>query len=112
MPTPTALSQITTIAGTGETTIVTAPGSGFTNLILGLIVTTTNNVAGTLTLRESTGGATRGVFDYPNAAAVPGSPLVIQFPAPGLCQPANSNWTLQASANANGIHVAAIYQPL
>lgn len=103
------LSQQTTIAsGTGETTIVTADPNFRRNLAQ-LIITTANAAAATLTLRDSTGGTTRAIFDYPNAASAPGAPLVISF-QPVLQQTAfNNNWTLQASAAAGAVHITASF---
>lgn len=110
MPTPQiqARSRSTAIsASTAETTIVPA-NPNFPNLLTQLIVTTTNVVAGTLTLRDGTGGQTRAVFDYPNSAAVPSSTLVINFDPP-LLQAQNANWTIQASANASVYNVTAAF---
>lgn len=103
-------TQATTIAsGTAETAITPAnPQCG--NALCGLVVTTINAVAATLTLRESLAGATRGIFDYPNAAVAPGSPLNISFEPP-LMQPINSTWTIQASVAAGAIHITALYVP-
>lgn len=104
-----AKSQSTTIsASTSETTIVTADPN-FANQLIGLVITSTDAAASTLTLRDATGGTTRAIFDYPNAALAPGAPLVVTFPAP-LMQASNANWTIQASVNAGAYHVLAIYQ--
>src|ERR1700676_1854298 len=60
-------SQFTSIAAsTAETTIVTAGGAGVFNDLTGLIITTTNAAAATLTFRSTTGGGTIFVLDYPN----------------------------------------------
>jgi hypothetical protein len=109
MSNPVAKSQRTAVAGTGETTIVTADPNFNLNLY-GLIITTPNAAAGTLTLRDSTAGVVRAVFDYPNGAAAPGAPLVIPFNPP-LQQSLlnNNNWTLQASVNAAGYNVTALF---
>lgn len=108
--TQTAVSQATTIAsGTAETTIVTAdPNVG--NALLGLVITTANAAAATLTLREGTAGAVRAIFDYPNAASAPSIPLIVNFNPP-ISQLKNNNWTLQASAAAGAIHITALYAP-
>jgi hypothetical protein len=104
-----AKSQATTIsASTSETTIVTADPN-FANQLIGLVITSTDAAASTLTLRDGTAGTTRAIFDYPNAASAPGAPLSVTFPQP-LNQAANANWTLQASVNAGAYHVMAIYQ--
>jgi hypothetical protein len=95
----TALSQRTTItASTAETTIVSADPN-FRTQLTGLVITTTIALPGTLTLRDSVGGAIRLVIDYPNASIIPGSPFVWSFNPP-LSPSLNSNsaWTLQASA--------------
>lgn len=105
-----AQSQQTTIgASTAETTIVTADAAT-RNQLVGLVITTLNGAVSTLTLRDSTGGTTRAVFDYPNAASVPTTPLVIKFDPP-LTQncAVNNNWTIQASASATGYKINAFY---
>ena len=106
---PIAQSQQTTIAAASvaETTIVTAD-AGFPLELHELIITTPNAAAATLTLRDATGGNVRAIIDYPNAAAAPGTPCVVPFNPP-LQNAANANWTLQASANASGIHVTAVF---
>src|SRR4051812_41949396 len=68
------LSQQTAVAGTGETTIVSAGGAGVFNDLTGLIITTANAAAGTLTIKDATGGTTKIVLNYPNAASAPSSP--------------------------------------
>lgn len=102
--------QATTIsASTAETTIVPAGPAGTNNTLSRLIITTANVVAATLTLRDSTGGTIRAVFDYPNAAVAPGAPLNVPFDPPlKQAAPAN-NWTLTASVNAASYHVTAVY---
>lgn len=107
MPTPT--SQATTIsASTAETTIVTANATQ-PNQLEQLVITTASATASTLTLRDGTGGTTRAIFDYPNAALAPSVPFVVVFNPP-LNQAVNSNWTLQSSA-ANTYHIMAVYAP-
>lgn len=104
-----SLSQQTTIgASTAETTIVTADAN-FRNMLCGLVITTQNAAVSTLTLRDSTGGTTRAIFDYPNAASAPGAPMVIMFDPPLMPQQPNTAWTIQASASATGYKVNAIY---
>jgi len=102
-------SQSTTItASTAETTIVTAGGAGVFNDLTGLIITCTGDTAiATLTLRDATGGTAKAIFDYPNAAAAPNTPLIVDFTPPLSQAAANGNWTLQASVNAGTIHVLA-----
>lgn len=109
-PQNSAKVQQTTIgASTAETTIVTADPN-FRIHLTGLIVTTLNGAVSTLTLRDKTAGPTRAIFDYPNAASVPGTPLVINFDPPlEQIEGKNNNWTLQASASATGYKVTACY---
>lgn len=102
-------SQQTTIgASTAETTIVTADPAT-RNQLVALHITTLNGAASTLTLRDSTGGTTRAVYDYPNAASVPTTPLIVTFDPPLDPQSTNANWTIQASASATGYKVNAFY---
>ncbi len=104
-------SQVTTLSSTAETTIITAGTSGVSHILTGLIVTTTDVLAGTLTFRDSTGGTTRLVIDYPNASSAPGTPFVLFFAKDWplyQAAPAN-NWTAQASANATSYHITAFY---
>lgn len=111
MSNPVAKSQRTPLAAANvaETTIVTADPNFNLNLY-GLIVTTPNAAAGTLTLRDSTGGAAIATFDYPNAAVAPNYMLEVYF-TPPLPQTKlnNNNWTLQASVNAAGYNVLALF---
>ncbi len=106
--------QVTTIAtATTETTIITAGTAGVNNALTGLIITTLNAVLGTLTVRDSTGGTTRLLIDYPafTAAAAPGVPFIFFFPKDQIlfqAAPAQ-NWTIQASVNASGYKINAFY---
>jgi hypothetical protein len=109
MPNPIAKSKNTPItASAAETTIVPADPN-FSTQLNGLVITSISAAAATLTLRESTGGVIRAVFDYPNAAVAPGAPLVVMFNPP-LQQSLlnNQNWTIQASA-ANTYNVNALF---
>jgi hypothetical protein len=102
-------SQQTTIgASTAETTIVTADAAT-RNQLVGLHITTLNGAAGTLTLRDATGGSTRAIYDYPNAASVPSTPLIVSFDPPLDQTSTNANWTIQASASATGYKINAFY---
>jgi hypothetical protein len=92
--------QQTAVSGTGETTIVTAAGANVFADLMSLIITT---------LKDSTGGTTRAVFNYPNAASAPSTPLVINFNPPLPQSGANANWTLTASAAAGAVNVTAVY---
>lgn len=96
-------------ANVAETTIITAGGAGVTNDLVALIITTANAAAATITIRDATGGTTRMVLNYPNAAAAPGAPLVIDLPVPIPQAAANNNWTAQVSANAAGVNITAVF---
>ena len=96
-------------ASTSETTIVTADAAT-RNQLCGLIITTANAAAATLTLRDGSAGTIAGVFNYPNAASAPAAPFVVTFDPPLDPIATNSNWTLQASANASAFYVTAIYK--
>ncbi len=89
--------QRTALAASSETTIVTAGGAGVFNDLVQLIVTTAGAAAATLTLRDGTAGTTIMIFNYPNAALAPGSPMVIDFDPPLPQAAANANWTIQNS---------------
>ena len=103
------VQQTTIGASTAETTIVTADPN-FRLHLTGLIVTTLNGAVSTLTLRDKTGGTARAIFDYPNAASVPGTPLVLNFDPPlEQIEGKNNNWTIQASASATGYKVTACF---
>jgi hypothetical protein len=96
-------------ASTAETTIVSAGGAGVFNDLIGLIITTVNAAAATLTIRDATGGTTRMILNYPNAASAPSSPMVLMFETPIPQAVANNNWTAQASASATGINITALF---
>lgn len=102
--------QTTNIAAsTAETTIITAGGAGVFNDISLLVITTTDAAAATITIKDATAGTTRAVFDYPPAAAVPGSALVIPFPIPLPQAAANANWTATVSVNAGSVKITAVF---
>lgn len=107
-PDRAALPQYTSVGTTGETTIVTADSTA-RHGITQIVVTTVNAAASTLTLKDGTGGTTRGVFNYPNAASAPSTPLVLSFDPPLQQDARNSNWTLTASANASGYNVTVSF---
>lgn len=102
--------QWTAVAGAGETTIITAGTPGVNNILVGLVITTINAAAGTLTLRDSTGGTTRMVIDFPNAALAPAVPFILMLPEPLPQAAPAQNWTIQASVNASGYNVNALYK--
>lgn len=104
-------SQSTAIAGTAETTIVSAPDSKGVKKLRKLIITTPNAAASVLTLRDKTGATARATFNYPNAALAPAEPLNLEFnPALEQNNGQGQNWTLQASVNASGYNVLAIFE--
>lgn len=93
---------------TSETTIVAADANT-RNQLVGLIITTTDSAAATITLRDGTAGATAAVINYPNAASAPSTPLIIRFDPPLDPIAKNSTWTVQMSANAGRTDVTAFY---
>ena len=97
----------TTVAGTGAVSIVPASGDPFEGMrhLRGLVITTPNAAAATLTLSDGT--QTVAIFDYPNAAVAPAAPLVVTVPLPQ--SKSNAAWTITASVNASGYHVTAIW---
>ncbi len=103
--------QATTIsASTAETTIITAGGANVFVDLSCLIISTTDAAAATITIKDATGGTTRMVLDYPNAAAAPtGAPIVIPFPIPVPQAAANNNWTATVSVNAGAVHITAVF---
>lgn len=104
--------KTTAIAGTTEQTIIPFVANGNeSHHLYGLVITTINAAAGTLTLRDSTGGTTRMVIDYPNAALAPGAAFIFFLPyeRPLYQAAPNNNWTIQPSVNASGYNVNAFY---
>jgi hypothetical protein len=102
--------QTSTINGASEATIITAGTAGVNNILTGLIITTALATAGTLTFKDSTGGTTRFVVDYPNAAVAPNTPFIFFFPKDWplyQAAPAN-NWTVTPS-QAGVYHISAFY---
>lgn len=104
------LAQQTTIAAasTAETTIISADAACRNDLV-GLVITSTNAAAATLTIKDGTGGTTKMILNYPASAAVVVAPVEIYFPKPVKAAAKNANWTATASANANGINITALY---
>jgi hypothetical protein len=90
-------SQQTNVAANTETTIVTAGGAGVFNDLVQLIITTAGAAAQTITIKDATGGTTRMILNYPNAAVAPGSPLVLNFDPPLRQAAAANNWTVTQS---------------
>jgi hypothetical protein len=100
-------AQYTSYTGTAAVTIVAAGAAGVFNDLSGLIITTTNAAAATLTFSD--GNGTRFVLDYPNTAAVPNVPLVVDFTPPLSQVGAAAAWTMTASANSGAFKVTAQY---
>lgn len=97
------------VASTVETTIITAGGANVFNDISCLIISTTNAVAATVTIKDAAAGTTRMVFDFPPAAATPADPIVIPFPVPAPQAAANQNWTATVSVNAGSVKITAVF---
>jgi hypothetical protein len=109
-------SQVTTIASSAETTIVTAGTAGVNNALTGLIISTSGTmVAGTVTIKDSTGGTTRILFDYPVFSTAAGLVIPFSFFFPKdqpLFQAAPAtNWTATCSAGSGTLsyHITAFY---
>lgn len=93
--------QQTAITGTTETTIVTAVAATFNDLST-LVITNAANQATTVTIRDSTAGTTRAIFDL---AANGG--IALNLPVPWKQGAVNTNWTAQQTGTGT-IHVFAI----
>lgn len=105
---PLAPAVQTNVSGTGAVTILAASGNAaISRDIVSLAITTANAAAGTLTLSD--GNKTVAVYNYPNAASAPSSPLVITFDTPQAQSLPNKAWTLTASVNGSGYNVTAQY---
>lgn len=95
-------SQVTTITNsTSETTIVTAVASTFCDLTH-LTITNASATAVTATLKDSTGGTTRGIY----ALAANGG-IVLTFPVPKKQATVNNNWTITLSGNTVTVYIVA-----
>jgi len=103
-------SQVTTLNSASETTIITAGTSGVNNVLTGLVITTQLATLGTLTFKDSTGGTTRLVIDYPNANLAPGTPFMMFFAKdwPLFQSAPAQNWTVTAS-QSGVFHINAFY---
>lgn len=104
--------KTTNVSGTSETTIIPFLANGNeSHHLYGLVITTINAAAGTLTFRDSTGGTIRLVVDYPNAAVAPSVPFIFFLPYERMLYQAapNNNWTVTASVNASSYNVNAFY---
>jgi hypothetical protein len=87
----------TNVAANTETTIVAAGGANVFRDLVQLIITTAGAAAQTITVKSGTGGTTRMVLNYPNAAVAPGSPMVLNFDPPLPQTAANTTWTVTQS---------------
>lgn len=92
-------TQTTQLANNSETTIVTAAASTFKD-ITGFQITNSTATAVTVTIKDSTGGTTRKVYDL---AANGG--IVVHFSPPLPQTTVNNNWTATLSANSITVDV-------
>jgi hypothetical protein len=97
--------QVTNIANTTETTIITAGAAGIKNDIIALYITNNSTVDSTITIKDSTAGTTRMKFLVPK-----GGGIVIQ-PATPLSQTAAAanNWTATMGTTATSTDITAVY---
>jgi hypothetical protein len=100
--------QQTNVAVATETTIVTAGAAGIFNDIIGILITTAGLAAQTITIKDATGGTTRAVINYPNAALAPGAPFLFALPVPVPQAVAANNWTVTQSL-ATACNYTAVY---
>lgn len=91
--------QVTPLNSASETTIITAGSSGVNNALVGMIITTALATAGTLTFKDATGGTTRLVINFPDAAVAPSGPFIFFFAddTPLMQAVPANNWTVTAS---------------
>ena len=90
-----AIPITTQLTTSGETTIVPAGSTGVYNQILSWQFTNQSATAVTVTIKDSTGGTTKFVYDL---AANGG--IVVCFPRPVAQSKAASNWTATLSAGS------------
>ncbi len=103
-----AVQSTTISASAAETTIVSAVGAGVFADLTGLVITNSGTAVCTWTLKDSTAGTTRGIFDM--SATQGANPLVLTFNPPLPQATANNNWTLTCStATSTGAHIMAVY---
>lgn len=96
------------VAGTGAVTILAASGNATVYRdIASLTITTPNAAAATLTLSD--GNKTVAIYNYPDAALAPATPLVVPFDPPLAQSLPNKAWTITASVNASGFNVTTQY---
>jgi len=97
--------QTTQIASsTSETTIVTAGATGIFNDITGIQITNATATAVTVTIKDSTAGTTRKVYDL---AANGG--IVVPFSTPLPQAAAANNWTATLSVNTVTVNINVDY---
>ncbi len=97
--------QTTQIASsTSETTIVTAGASGVFNDITGIQITNATATAVTVTIKDSTSGTTRKIYDL---AANGG--IVVPFSTPLPQATAANNWTATLSVNTVTVNINIDY---
>lgn len=98
-------SQTTTItASVSETTIVTVGAAGVFNDLTCLTITNSSGSSLIVTLKDSTGGTTRGIY-----ALAAGGGVAIHFPTPKAQSSAAANWTLTCGTSVSSIYVVAEY---
>ncbi len=93
------LSQYTALAANTETTIVTAGAAGVFNDIDYIILSTAGSAAATLSIKDGTGGTTKLVINYPDAALAPGGVLQLNFKPPLAQASSAANWTVTNSVS-------------
>lgn len=100
--------QYTSVNSSSAVTVINASGNSERyRHLASLLITTTGTAATTLTLSDGT--KTVAVINYPDAAAVPGSPFIWQ-PSDLIAQSApNAAWTITPSANTNTYNVTVQY---
>jgi len=101
-------TQALASAATAETTFITAGGASVFNDLIMLIITTAAALASAITIRDVTAGGTPWIINYPNQAAVPNAPLILNFNPPLQQGTANSAWTFAQTA-ANALNITAQY---
>jgi hypothetical protein len=97
------VQQTTITNSTGETTIVTAIGSVFAD-ITGLQITNATATACSVTIKDSTAGTTRKIYDLQANGGI-----VVHFSPPLPQNAVNNNWTATLSVNTVTVHINADY---
>jgi hypothetical protein len=93
-------SQTTTItSSTSETTIVTAGGAGVFRDITHISITNKSASDTLVTLKDSTGGTTRGIWNIPA-----GGGIVLPYNTPKKQATANNNWTLTCGTSVDSVY--------